>query len=64
MASKVAEEINRYIGTLKDLQRSLADTSVVASRVMIHRLAEDMMEQGEMMKSIGALLVLIHIPRQ
>lgn len=53
IASKIEEEMDTYIRTLKDLQQSLANTSVVAARVTIHRLVEDMVGQVEVLKNIG-----------
>lgn len=56
--------MGKYVDALKDLQRSLADTSAVATRMIIYRLAEDVLEQGEMMKSMGMTLVQVHLSRQ
>lgn len=53
ITSKVKEEMDKYIQNLKDLQRSLADASSVGAYVMIHRIAADMVEHGEVLKDIG-----------
>lgn len=54
IALKVGEQIDQYINSLKELQRSLVDTSSVGSHVLIHRVAADMLEQAETLKNIGA----------
>lgn len=53
IGAKIADEIDKYAKNLKELEQSLANTSVIESRVIINRLADDMVEQGETINNIG-----------
>lgn len=53
IASNVSEEMDLYIANLKRLQTSLGTASSIEGTVMIHRVAEDLLEQGETLKNIG-----------
>lgn len=58
ITSMVSGEMDQYIATLKTLQASLGDASAIEGSVMIHRVAADMLEQGETLKNIGVWLRL------
>lgn len=53
ITSKVSERMEQYITNLKTLQSSLGSASAIEGSVMIHRVAVDILEQGEILKNIG-----------